>query len=209
MVGGKGDQHVGKTTGKTLTLVLGGVRAGKSSYAKNAAIQRGGRTVFVATAEAGDAEMAARIAAHQRDRPPEWHTIEEPLNLATALDASSLGEPYDTVVLDCLTLWVSNLLLRDTDRGGAGDGAGDSEVTSTGAASIAGEVEALLDVYERGSASWVVVSNEVGLGVVPPTALGRLYADELGRANQMVAARADTVVLLTAGIPMVLKGAAS
>ncbi len=175
---------------KRLTLVLGGVRAGKSSYAQRLASEGGGRVLFVATAEAGDSDMATRIQAHRRDRPPDWDTLEEPVDLVGAL--SGVANRYDTVLLDCLTLWVSNLLLRSTDI--------DSSRTG-----ILTETEWLLDVFRRGSASWVVVSNEVGLGVVPPTRLGRVFADELGRVNQFVAAAADDVYFMAAGLAMPLK----
>lgn len=174
---------------KRLTLVLGGARAGKSTYAQGLA-SSGERVLFVATAEAGDADMEARIEAHRESRPPEWDTIEEPLDLVGALER--VAERYDTVLLDCLTLWVSNLLLR-----GGEDEAGNADVPA--------EVRGLLEAYERGTASWIVVSNEVGLGVVAPTRLGRLYADELGRANQLVAAAADDVFFMAAGLPLNLK----
>ncbi len=174
---------------KRLTLVLGGVRAGKSTYAQQLA-SSGERVLFVATAEAGDADMEARIAAHRESRPADWDTLEEPLDLVGALEP--VADRYDTVLLDCLTLWVSNLLLRDGE-GGAGD------------ADIPAKVHALLETYDRGTASWIVVSNEVGLGVVAPTRLGRLYTDELGRANQIVAAAADDVFFMAAGLPLNLK----
>ncbi len=174
---------------KTLTLVLGGVRAGKSNYAQELASDAG-RVLFVATAEAGDPEMAARIASHRRTRPVDWDTLEEPVDLAAALPP--LLNRYDTVVLDCLTLWVSNLLLEDA---GAAPTRGD----------ILSETRSLLDVYDDGDASWIVVSNEVGLGVVPATDLGRAYADELGRVNQLVAAEADDVYFVAAGLPLRMK----
>ena len=174
---------------KRLTLILGGARAGKSTYAQELA-PSGKRVLFVATAEAGDRDMEARIEAHRKSRPAEWDTIEEPLDLVGALEP--LADRYDTVLLDCLTLWVSNLLLRD----------GEGEAGNT---AIPGEVHGLLEAYERGTASWIVVSNEVGLGVVAPTRLGRLYADELGRANQLVAAAADDVFFMAAGLALNLK----
>ena len=174
---------------KRLTLILGGVRAGKSTYAQELA-GGGGRVLFVATAEAGDREMAARIQAHRESRPAQWDTLEEPLNLAEAL--ARVSGSYDTVLLDCLTLWVSNLLLR-------GDGHGASSVD------IPTEARRLLEAYAAGTSSWIVVSNEVGLGVVPPTEMGRAYADELGRVNQMVAAAADVVYFMAAGLPLTLK----
>ncbi len=174
---------------KRLTLVLGGVRAGKSTYAQRLA-QAGERVLFVATAEALDEDMSARIRAHQQSRPPDWDTLEEPLDIVAAM--KPLLSRYDTVLLDCLTLWVSNLLLRAPDSVGV-------------AADIPSEVHDLLQLYREQEASWIVVSNEVGLGVVPPTKLGRVYADELGRVNQMVAAAADDVVFMAAGLPLNLK----
>ena len=174
-----------------LTLVLGGVRAGKSAFALRLAAE-GGRVLFLATAEAGDAEMAARIAAHRAGRPPEWTTLEAPLDVAGAL--APVVDGYDTVVLDCLTLWVSNLLLRTPDP-------------SVGEV-IAAQAGELLALQRRSEADWVVVSNEVGLGVIPPTELGRAFEDALGRVNQLFAAQADAVYLMAAGLPMQLKGEA-
>ena len=172
-----------------LTLVLGGVRAGKSAFAQRLA-SSGRRVLFVATAEAGDAEMAARIAAHQASRPPEWTTLEEPVDLVSAL--APVVDGYDTVLLDCLTIWVSNLLLRTPDPAAA-------EVIASGA-------EELLALQRRSAAAWIVVSNEVGLGVIPPTELGRAYEDALGRVNQLFAAQADAVYFMAAGLPLQLKG---
>ena len=174
---------------KRLTLVLGGVRAGKSRYAQQLA-EDGRRVLFVATAEAGDEEMAARIQAHRAERPTDWDTLEEPLDLVTAL-APRLPD-YDTVLLDCLTLWVSNLLIHD----------GDDQHVRPDISSQAGR---LLELYEQGDAAWIVVSNEVGLGIVPATKLGRVYADELGRVNQRFAAAADDVIVMFAGLPVNLR----
>ena len=175
--------------GKRLTLILGGVRAGKSSYAQRLAAS-GQRILFVATAEAGDEEMKARIDAHRETRPVGWDTLEEPIDLAGALEP--LLPSYDTVLLDCLTLWVSNLLLKDPDLEAARK-------------DILPEVERLLDLYRSSDASWIIVSNEVGLGVIPTTELGRVYADELGRVNLLVAAEADEVYLMAAGLPIRMK----
>ena len=174
---------------KRLTLVLGGVRAGKSRYAQQLA-EDGRRVLFVATAEAGDDEMAARIQAHRAERPADWYTLEEPLDLVTVL-APRLPD-YDTVLLDCLTLWVSNLLLQDGD---------DHHVRPD----ISSQAGRLLELYEQGDAAWIVVSNEVGLGIVPATKLGRVYADELGRVNQRFAAAADDVIVMFAGLPVNLR----
>ena len=174
---------------KRLTLVLGGVRAGKSTYAQQLAA-KGGRVLFVATAEAGDADMQTRIEAHRESRPSNWDTLEEPVDLVEEL--TPLLDRYDTVLLDCLTLWVSNLLLRDQD-------------TDSSRKDILAETRRLLDLYQSSNASWIVVSNEVGLGVVPPTKLGRIFADELGRVNQIVAVKADDVYFMAAGLTLKLK----
>lgn len=175
--------------GKRLTLVLGGVRAGKSSYAQRLASE-GERVLFVATAEAGDEEMTARIQAHRETRPTDWDTLEEPIDLVGAL--MPMLHQYDTVLLDCLTIWVSNLLLH-----GQGSGSGNVDILS--------ETKRLLELYGKADATWIVVSNEVGLGVVPATRLGRSYADELGRVNQTVAAAADDVYFMAAGLPLPMK----
>jgi adenosylcobinamide kinase / adenosylcobinamide-phosphate guanylyltransferase len=188
----------------SLTLLLGGVRSGKSARAVELAheTQARGRVLFVATAQALDDDMARRVAAHRAERPPGWDTLESPLalpeELRRALDmAAAAGAPYATVAIDCLTLWVSNLLLALDERD-------DAEST------IGARVAALLAVREADrarapAARWVVVSNEVGLGVVPPTPLGRRYRDALGRANRMVAAAADEVTLMVAGMELPLK----
>ena len=177
---------------KRLTLVLGGVRSGKSSYAQQLAAS-GSRVLFAATAEAGDEDMARRINAHRESRPADWDTLEESIDLVSAL--TPLLPRYDTILLDCLTLWVSNLLLADSEPGSK-------------RCDIPATTRGLLDLYRNGEASWVIVSNEVGLGVVPPTKLGRKYADELGRVNQLVAAEADDVYFMAAGLPLTLKTSA-
>ena len=172
---------------KSLSLILGGRRAGKSTYAQRLAQDQahGERVLFVATAEAGDEDMAARIRKHRSDRPAEWDTLEEPLDLVSALRPRLAA--YNTVLLDCLTLWVSNLMHAEGDR------------------DVLFEVARLLDLYREQDASWIVVSNEVGLGIVPMTRLGRDYADQLGRANQLVASAADDVWFVAAGLPLNLK----
>ena len=175
---------------KSLTLVLGGIRSGKSSFAQRLA-SRGDRVLFLATAEAGDPEMAARIQAHRESRPSDWDTLEEPLKLVAAL--SPVLRDYDTVILECLTLWVSNLMPNVPA----------SEADNV---DIPSDVRKLLRLYSNGRASWIIVSNEVGLGVIPATKLGRRYADELGRVNQLVAAAADFVYFMAAGLPLKLKG---
>ena len=176
---------------KELVVVLGGARAGKSDFAQELA-QSGDRALFVATAEARDDDMARRIADHRARRPLGWDTLEEPVHLVDAI--APVVERYDMALLDCLTLWVSNHMLIDE---------GAPEVESR----ILDATERLLQLYEGGSAGWVVVSNEVGMGVVPPTPSGRDFRDILGRVNRMVASRADRVYLMVAGLALELKGA--
>ena len=178
---------------RKFTLITGGARSGKSSLAERLAM-RGERVLFVATAEALDDDMRSRIAAHQASRPPEWHTLEEPRSLPDAIRARIADTPclYDTIVVDCLTMWVSNLLLQyEYDA--------DCEARITGAA------RELLDVYAASDAEWIIVTNEVGLGVVPPSSLGRAYRDALGRVNSLVASRADKVYLMAAGLALDLR----
>jgi adenosylcobinamide kinase / adenosylcobinamide-phosphate guanylyltransferase len=181
----------------SLTLLLGGVRAGKSARALSLAIQYAGDkpVLFVATAQAFDDDMRRRIDAHRRERPRHWVTLESPIHIATDLDAhlADRADSYGAVVLDCLTLWVSNLLLSLRD---------DDDAESV----VADRSHGLLRALANRDA--LVVSNEVGLGVVPPTPLGRRYRDALGRANQIFAAAADDVRLLVAGIELPLKSRA-
>ena len=166
-------------------LVLGGVRAGKSAYAIARASSLGERVAFVATAEARDAEMATRIARHRSARPPGWATIEAPIALAEAV--ARLDGKVDVVVVDCLNLWVANLL-------GGEPGLGDAPLLARTAPLLARRPFHLL-----------LVSNEVGWGVHPETPLGRRFRDALGLVNQTVARAADEVVLLVAGCPLWLK----
>jgi len=176
-----------------LTFIVGGARSGKSTRAEQLAA-RGGRVLYVATAEGRDEEMRSRIAAHRAARPDHWDTLEEPLHLAGAL--RSVHHRYDTVLIDCLTLWVSNLLL-DRQPGIASRGNREERILSS--------TRELLDVCAGSHAHWIVVSNEVGLGVVPPSPLGRAFRDALGRVNQAVAARAGEVCLMVAGLPLQIK----
>jgi adenosylcobinamide kinase / adenosylcobinamide-phosphate guanylyltransferase len=166
-------------------FILGGARSGKSRFAVSGLPARG-RITFVATAEAGDGDMAARIARHQAERSPHWTTIEAPRDLVARLSEALGGA--DTVVVDCLTLWVANLLLR-----GDGDKA------------ILEQADALAALVASPAADLRIVSNEVGLGVHPPTADGLRFRDVLGFVNQRVAAAAHRVVLLVAGLPLTIK----
>jgi adenosylcobinamide kinase / adenosylcobinamide-phosphate guanylyltransferase len=165
-----------------VTLVLGGARSGKSRYAESLMAALQPPWVYVATAEAGDAEMAERIAAHRARRGPNWRTIEALANLDRVL-ADHRSEP---VLVDCLTLWLSKLLLDD--------GALEDEMARV-------EKSLLLATAPK-----ILVSNEVGAGVVPEHPLGRRFRDLQGILNQRVAALADRVVLMVAGLPLVVKG---
>ncbi len=171
-----------------LVLLLGGARSGKSTTAERMA-RDGGRVLFIATAEALDGAMQRRIAEHRRYRPEAWDTLEEPIHLASAL--RPLADRYDTFVLDCLTMWVSNLLL-------AREEAPDTEST------ILETVGRLLDLIATAGGTWIVVSNEVGQGIVPASPLAREYRDVLGRVNQLVASRADRAYLMVAGLALEL-----
>jgi adenosylcobinamide kinase / adenosylcobinamide-phosphate guanylyltransferase len=180
-----------------LTLITGGARAGKTRFALTLAREHPGPVTYLATAEAGDAEMAARISRHRAERPAHWSTIEAPLDPVVALFTHPR---HGLVLLDCLTLWTSNLLLDALPRG--------EFTTAEGEAALWTAVEAvgrLLDWQSDMGVDLVAVTNEVGLGVVPETALGRLYRDALGRVNQVVARRADAVYLVVSGLAVDLR----
>jgi adenosylcobinamide kinase/adenosylcobinamide-phosphate guanylyltransferase len=162
-----------------LALVGGGVRSGKSAFALALARTIGPRRVFLATAQPWDGEMAARIAAHRAERSGDFETIEEPLDPRAALDRAAGA---DVLVLDCVTLWLSNLLLR-----------GDTEPE------IAAKVTALADALRAAPFASVVVTNEVGMGIVPESPLGRTFRDVAGRAHQVLAARADRIYFAMLG----------
>lgn len=166
-----------------IELVLGGARSGKSRYAEQQAAIRG-EVIYIATAQALDKEMQSRIQ-HHRDSRPAWPTVEEPIHLARALQQAD--RPGCVLLVDCLTLWLTNLLLAD-------EGVYERER------------EALFAVLPGLSAEVVLVSNEVGLGVVPMGELSRRYVDEAGRLNQRIAAMADKVTFCAAGLPLTLKG---
>jgi adenosylcobinamide kinase/adenosylcobinamide-phosphate guanylyltransferase len=179
-----------------LTLILGGARSGKSRYAEQLATAIGGDVLFVATAEPNDDEMRHRIAVHRASRPVEWRTLEAASGVGPAI-AAARPDP-DVVLLDCLTLLANNVF---------GATANDDEAArSAGEAALEGEIDALLAVSRGSKARWLLVSNEVGLGLVPPYPLGRAYRDALGRANQRLAAAADDVLFMVAGLPLVVKG---
>ena len=166
-----------------VTLVLGGARSGKSRYAERMVENVASGGTYCATAEPGDAEMAERIAAHRTRRGPFWRTVEEPLALAAVIAGETTGER--ALLVDCLTLWLSNLLLAGK--------------------SVDEEAARLCNELRLAAGPIVLVANEVGLGLVPQMPLGRQFRDAAGRLNQEVAALADRVVFIAAGLPLVLK----
>jgi len=180
-----------------LTLILGGVRAGKTRFAERLAARHGAAVCYLATAERRDAEISARIAAHRAARPASWHTFEAPLDPVAALAAAPRP---DAVILDCLTLWTSNLLLSRLNAEAytpAEAAAAERQATEA--------VEGLLAWQRQTVTPLYLVANEVGLGVMPPYPLGRLYQDVLGRLNQRVAAVAERTYLVVAGLALDLR----
>jgi adenosylcobinamide kinase / adenosylcobinamide-phosphate guanylyltransferase len=168
------------------TLVLGGARSGKSRHAELLVRETGLKRLYIATAQAFDDEMAARVAQHRATRAADgWTTIEEPLALAEAI--SKARQPDAAILVDCLTLWLSNIMLAGRD--------------------VAPEQDRLLAALKGSTSPIVFVSNEVGLGIVPETPLGRAFRDAQGRLNQALAQVCQRVIFVAAGLPLVLKGA--
>ena len=165
-------------------LVLGGARSGKSRFAENFVLSTGLRRHYVATGRAWDEEMQARIAKHREDRGPDWNTIEEPLDLTFAL--KTLDRPGEVVLVDCLTLWVTNLMMEGRD--------------------MAMEFRALAEFVTHAQARIVFVSNEVGLGIVPENRMAREFRDHAGRLHQLIAEVAKEVYFIAAGLPLKMKG---
>lgn len=168
------------------TLILGGARSGKSALAERLATESAREVVYIATAQAGDAEMAARIAHHRARRPQQWLCVEEPIQLANVL--SEHAREHRCMLVDCLTLWLSNLL------GDADEHAFERERTR------------LLDALPALPGELLMVSNEVGLGIVPLGELTRRFVDEAGRLHQAIATVSERVVFVAAGLPLTLKG---
>lgn len=184
-------------------LILGGARSGKSRHAEqralDAARQDGLKVVYIATAESRDGEMARRIAHHRERRPADWGCIEEPLHLAARL--RELATPDTCILIDCLTLWLSNLIF-------AGQAAAQAEACEAISCPIfACEIAALIETLPQLPGRIILVSNEVGWGIVPMHPVSRLFADEQGRLNQRVAAVCQRVTLVAAGLPLILKSA--
>lgn len=167
-----------------LTLILGGARSGKSAYAERLVEARGGG-VYLATAEALDGEMQERVKLHRDRRGDQWQTMEEPLDLSGAIERAA-SEYCSAILVDCLTLWLSNLMAAERD--------------------IEQETGTLVSALSGCQVPVIMVSNEVGLGIVPENALARAFRDEAGRMNQRLAEVADRVVFVAAGLPLVMKG---
>ena len=169
-----------------IILVLGGARSGKSAYALKLA-KKYKQVAFIATCQALDKEMEERIKLHKEARPKHWQTFEEPLDLDLLLNKMAIG--FDCIIIDCLTLLVSNLLL-----------AGGNQKT------IEGKIEQILVSLENRKGNVIIVSNEVGLGIVPEHKLGREFRDIAGKVNQIAASKADKVLFMVAGLPVNIKG---
>jgi adenosylcobinamide kinase / adenosylcobinamide-phosphate guanylyltransferase len=179
-----------------VTLLLGGARGGKSTLAERIAAADGGSVLFVATAQAFDDEMQDRITRHRAARPAGWHTLEVTLRAGDAIRQAASSTRTDTILLDCITLLATSALLalpEDASQDAANE-------------AILAEIDLLTQAIDALPARWVIVSNEVGMGIVPPTHLGRVFRDALGLANQRLARRADDVLLVVAGLPWALKG---
>ncbi|MFL5657535.1 MAG: bifunctional adenosylcobinamide kinase/adenosylcobinamide-phosphate guanylyltransferase [Ktedonobacteraceae bacterium] len=187
------------STSPKLVLVLGGARSGKSAFAEQLAASSERRVAFIATATAGDDDMRARIARHRASRPPEWLTIEEPLQLAGAVRRAA--ELADVLLLDCITLWLANWI------GQQGDLEPDDAPGEAYTDRVLSDIEELLATLAAlgPGKTLIAVSNEVGLGIVPAYPLGRVYRDTLGWVNQRLARSADRVYLMVAGLAVDIK----
>jgi len=169
-------------------FVTGGARSGKSRFAQSIADSMKGRKVFLATAQAWDEEMKARIDKHKKERLPGWDTIEETRNLASVI--KRCDRKYEVLLIDCLTMWISNLLVQNSFN--------ESEILE--------EVRELIKYFKIVDSTIIIVSNEVGSGIVPEHRLSRIFRDVVGKANQEIASRADEVYLVASGLPLKLKG---
>jgi len=176
---------------KNIILILGGARSGKSSFAQELAKELSDKVLFVATGEPLDEEMQSRIEAHQKDRPGTWRTLESPVNISPPLKFE-IGDA-EVVIIDCLTLLVANNLGKELDYTRAEE-------------QVLAEINELNITTSQLNITFIIVSNEVGTGLVPDNKLGRIYRDLLGKANQLVARNASDVYLMIAGIPTRIKG---
>ncbi len=185
-VQGSGEESTGMKTEKEIVLVLGGTRSGKSSYAQRLAESRWRHPLYLATAETLDSEMANRVKLHRQQRGPHWGCAEEPLDVARIIRTTTPNR--DGVLLDCATLWLTNVLLKE------------------GELSVKSRKQDLIAALRESQTDVIIVSNEVGMGIVPDSPLGRNFRDLQGWLNQDLAAIADTVLFIIAGLPLVLKG---
>lgn len=184
-----------------LIFITGGARSGKSTFAEKMAQQLGGPVTYIATAYPSDGEMQDRIKKHRQQRPQHWSTVEEPLHVSRVI--KKVGDRPGIILLDCLTVLVTNMLFLEEEF--PQDDDYNFDVKEEVLQAIEEEVEKMVLAAKECLASVIVVSNEVGMGLVPPYRLGRLYRDTIGRANQRVAAHADQVFFVVAGLPMRLK----
>ncbi len=199
---------------KKLILILGGARSGKSKLAKEMAEKLGKKVLFVATGQPLDDEMALRITEHKRNRPENWQTLEIDIKVGQKLEEQVGGA--EVVLLDCVTLLVSNILTREgrepfsSPSTGEDEGEGENCERSEGISGVEkrviDEIEELIECIDTHESTFIVVSNEVGLDLVPENRLGRVYRDLLGKANQLLARHADVVYLMASGISLKIKG---
>jgi adenosylcobinamide kinase / adenosylcobinamide-phosphate guanylyltransferase len=176
-----------------ITLILGGARSGKSSHAQKLAQESGKSVTFIATAQAYDEEMSARIQKHQNERPQHWQALEIQTDIASCVKEIK----SDIVILDCVTLLATNLMMQFVKD--------DIVHQEPFMKAMQNETQTLISAIRESQTEWIVVSNEAGLGLVPPYQMGRVYRDVLGWVNQKLAQKADSVLFMVAGIPMVLK----
>lgn len=172
--------------GKRLIFITGGCRSGKSRYALDYANQHYSKKIYLATCEALDEEMAQRIELHKKARGPEWQTVEEPVRIVEKVKQH--GDGAEVILLDCNTLWISNLLMQEKN---------DLEIMK--------EADRLIEAMKQSPSSFIVVTNEVGMGIVPADLLSRRFRDLSGTINQKIAEGADTVIFMVSGIPLFLK----
>jgi len=196
---------------RSFILILGGARSGKSRFAQSLAAKLGEKVLFVATGEPLDTEMASRIEEHRRGRPKNWRTLE--INTQVGQKLQGQIKDADVVLLDCITLLVSNILTKEDRKPlsspltGEDEGEGEStEAISEAEKQVMAEMQDLLDCIDKHEGNFIVVSNEVGSGLVPENKLGRVYRDLLGKANQLLAQHASEVYFMVSGIPVKIKG---